>query len=174
MQINSYCTLWNELRCGLRSPSSKKYISAVIRPVIMRVLQNTSAYNILFIMKNNIARISQDSDISIIRDFTKRLRKGIAGACVQWSHLFEQCNFGHWRHDTTLQWRNNGLESVSNHQPCHCSLSRLLGRISRKTSKLRVTGLCAGNSPVPDEFPAQMASYAEMVPFDVVIMIFFE
>ena len=32
---------------------------------------------------------------------------------------------------------------------------------SKKTSKLRVTGLCAGNSPVAGEFPAQMASNAE-------------
>ena len=33
----------------------------------------------------------------------------------------------------------------------------------RKKSKLRVTGLCAGNSPVTGEFPAQMASNAENV-----------
>ena len=33
----------------------------------------------------------------------------------------------------------------------------------RKTSKLRVTGLCAGNSPVIGEFPAQMASNTENV-----------
>ena len=32
-----------------------------------------------------------------------------------------------------------------------------------KTSKLRVTGLCAGNSPVTREFPAQMAVYTENV-----------
>ena len=32
-----------------------------------------------------------------------------------------------------------------------------------KTSKLRVTGLCAVNSPETGEFPAQMASYAENV-----------
>ena len=32
-----------------------------------------------------------------------------------------------------------------------------------RTSKLRVTGLCAGNSPVTGEFPAQMASNAENV-----------
>ena len=32
-----------------------------------------------------------------------------------------------------------------------------------KTSKLRVTGLCVGNSPVTEEFPAQMASNAENV-----------
>ena len=34
-------------------------------------------------------------------------------------------------------------------------------RISKKTSKLRVTGLCAGNSSVTGEFPAQMVSNAE-------------
>ena len=32
-----------------------------------------------------------------------------------------------------------------------------------QTSKLRVTCLCAGNSPVTGEFPAQMASNAENV-----------
>ena len=31
-------------------------------------------------------------------------------------------------------------------------------------------GLCVGNSPVTSEFPAQMASNAEMFPFDDVIM----
>ena len=34
---------------------------------------------------------------------------------------------------------------------------------SNKTTKLRVTGLCVGNSPVTGEFPAQMASSAENV-----------
>ena len=32
---------------------------------------------------------------------------------------------------------------------------------SKKISKLRVTGLCVGNSPVTSEFPGQMASNAE-------------
>ena len=41
---------------------------------------------------------------------------------------------------------------------------------SKKTSKLRATGLCAGNSPVAGEFPAQRASNAEIVSFDDVIM----
>ena len=60
-----------------------------------------------------------------------------------------------------LQWRNNGLDGVSNHQHRHCLLSRLFGRWSKKASKLRITGHCAGNSPVTGEFPAQMASNAE-------------
>ena len=37
------------------------------------------------------------------------------------------------------------------------------GADQKKTSKLRVTGLCAWNSPVTGEFPAQMASNAENV-----------
>ena len=36
-------------------------------------------------------------------------------------------------------------------------------RRSKNTSKLHVTGLCEGNSPVTDEFPAQRASNAENV-----------
>ena len=35
--------------------------------------------------------------------------------------------------------------------------------------ELRVTGLCVRNSPVTGEFSAQMASNAEMFPFDDVI-----
>ena len=61
----------------------------------------------------------------------------------------------------TLRWRHNSRDSVSNHQPHDCLLNRLFRRRSKKTSKLRVTGLCAGNSPVTGEFPAQMASNAE-------------
>ena len=64
---------------------------------------------------------------------------------------------------STLQYRHNGRDSVSNHQPHDCSLNRLFSRRSKKTSKFCVTGLCAGNSPVPGEFPAQMASNAEKV-----------
>ena len=45
---------------------------------------------------------------------------------------------------TTLRWRHNGCDSVSNHQPHDCLLNRLFRRRSKKTSKLRVTGLCAG------------------------------
>ena len=65
--------------------------------------------------------------------------------------------------DSTLQWRHNGCDSVSNHQSHDCFLNRLFRRTSKKTSKLRITGLCAWNSPVAGEFPGQMASNAENV-----------
>ena len=44
------------------------------------------------------------------------------------------------------------------------------GADKKKTSKLRVTGVCAGNSPMTGEFPAQRASNAEMFPSDDIIM----
>ena len=59
------------------------------------------------------------------------------------------------------QGRHNEPDGVSNYQRLHCLLNDLFGRRSKKTSKLRVIGLCAGNSPVTGEFPAQKASNAE-------------
>ena len=50
-----------------------------------------------------------------------------------------------------------------NQQPHHCLLNHLFRRRLKKTSKLRVTGLCVGNSPWTGEFPTQMASNAENV-----------
>ena len=63
----------------------------------------------------------------------------------------------------SLQWRHNELDGVSSHQPHDCLLNCLFRRRSKKTSRLRVTGLCDGNSPVTGEFPAQKASNAENI-----------
>ena len=63
----------------------------------------------------------------------------------------------------TLQWRHNERDGVSNHRRHDCLFNRLFRRRSKKTSKLRVTGLCEGNSPVTGEFPAQRTSNAENV-----------
>ena len=41
---------------------------------------------------------------------------------------------------STLLWRHNGHDGISNHQPHDCLLNRLFRRGSKKTSKLRVTG----------------------------------
>ena len=63
----------------------------------------------------------------------------------------------------TLQWRHNEHDSVSNHQFYGCWLNRLFRRMSKKTSELRDTGLCEGNSTVTGEFPTKRASTAENV-----------
>ena len=63
----------------------------------------------------------------------------------------------------SLQWHHNKHDGVSNHQTHDCVLNCLFMRRSKKTSKLRVTGLCEGNSPETGEFPAQRTSNAENV-----------
>ena len=63
----------------------------------------------------------------------------------------------------SLQWRHNERDGVSNHQRPQNWLNHLFRRRSKKTSNLRVTGLCAGNSPVTSEFTSQKASNAENV-----------
>ena len=63
----------------------------------------------------------------------------------------------------SLHWRHNEHDGVLNHQPRDCLFNCLFRRRSKKTSKLRTTGLCAGNSSVTGEFPTQKASYAENV-----------
>ena len=54
-------------------------------------------------------------------------------------------------------------DGVSNHHSHHSLHKRSFRYRSKGASKLHVTGLCAGNSPVTGKFPAQMASNAENV-----------
>ena len=62
-----------------------------------------------------------------------------------------------------LQWCHNERDCVSNHRRLDALRNRLFRRRSKKPSKLRVTGLFEGNSPVTGEFPSQRASDAENV-----------
>ena len=72
--------------------------------------------------------------------------------------------------DWALQWRHNGRGGVSNHQPHDSLLNRLFTHRS-KTSKLRVTGLCAWNSPRwPLNSPHKGPVTRKMFPFDDAIM----
>ena len=61
-------------------------------------------------------------------------------------------------------------DGVSNHQPHGCLRNRLFRRRSKKTSKLRVTGLCVVNSPGPVNSPHKGPVTRKMFPFDDVIM----
>ena len=81
----------------------------------------------------------------------------------------ESVSMGRSPHDPLL-WRHNGHSSVSNHQPYDCLHNRLFRPWSKKTSKLRVTGLCVGNSPGPVNSPHKGPVTRKMFPFDDVIM----
>ena len=79
-----------------------------------------------------------------------RHRNGSVDNC--WSYN-PRCNHRLWlfvqcaKLGNTLQWRHNGCDGVLNYQSHDWLLNRLFRRRSKKVSKLRVTGLCAGNSP---------------------------
>ena len=103
------------------------------------------------------------------------------GAGLQCSNIYistdaivlqnESCNIDNlllkfnmfWLITLSLQWCHNELDGVSNQQSYECLLMRLCRRRSKKTSKLCVTGICEGNSPVTGEFPTQRASKGENV-----------
>ena len=73
-----------------------------------------------------------------------------------------------WR--WSLQWRHNDHDGVSNHKPYGCLLNLLFRPRSKKTSKLRVTGLCVGNSPGPVKSLHKGPVTRKMFPFDGVNM----
>ena len=98
----------------------------------------------------------------------------ILGGSTYHKSLICDVRFNKWtsreRRKSSLHWFHNELDGVSDHQPHDCLLTCLFRQRPKKTSKLRVTGLCGGNSPGTSEFPAQKASNAENVSIDDVIM----
>ena len=67
---------------------------------------------------------------------------------------------------TMTSWR---VRWQSNHRHLDCLLNPLFRHGSKKTSKLRVTGLCEGNSLVTGEFPHKGPVTQKTFPFDDVI-----
>ena len=89
----------------------------------------------------------------------------VTSSVIGWANTQnDPCNTIHFLQNThkTIQWRHKGRDGISNHQPHDCFLNCLFRRRSKKTSRLRITGLCVGNSQVAGEFPAQMPSYAKI------------
>ena len=84
-------------------------------------------------------------------------------------------NRPYWLHhmfifSSTLQWRHNERDGVSNRQPPDFLLNRLFRHRSKKTWKLRDTGLCEGNSPVTVNCPYKGPVTRKMFLLDDVIM----
>ena len=81
------------------------------------------------------------------------------------SHIHQL--FSHfWR---SIQLCHNERDSVSNHRRLDCLLDRLFRRRTKKTSKLRVTGLCEGNQSVTRGFTSQRDSNAKLFSFGDII-----
>ena len=58
-----------------------------------------------------------------------------------------------YQHKHNITMESEWVRWLLKHQLRHCLLNRLFRSRSKKTSKLRVTGPCAGNSTVTGEFP---------------------
>ena len=71
---------------------------------------------------------------------------------------------------TPSQWRHNEPDGISNHRRLDYLFNHLFRRRTKKTSKLRVTGLFEGNPRVAGGFPPQRASNAKKFPIDGIIM----
>ena len=78
---------------------------------------------------------------------------------IRCSDIITWWNFSKILARDTLQWCYKEHDGVLNHQPHNCFLNRLFSHRSKKTSKLRVTGLYSGE--FTGEFPTQRASNAE-------------
>ena len=82
---------------------------------------------------------------------------------LQWKLSSWQLDNITWRHNEAIAYQVTGISIFL--------LNRLFRRKSKKTSKLSVTCLCEGESPVTDEFPAQRPVTRKMLPSEDVIMI---
>ena len=89
----------------------------------------------------------------------------LSGFTAWWAPSHHHLNW-YW----TLHWRHNDHDGVSNHQPHGCLLKGSFRRRIKKTSKLRVTGLCAVNSPGPVNSSHKGPVTRKMFPSDDVIM----
>ena len=74
--------------------------------------------------------------------------------------ILESKTFVPW---VPLQWCNNERDGPWNHLRLDCPLNRFFGCRSKKTSKLCVTCLCEGNSPVTGKFHSKMPCNAKNV-----------
>ena len=85
--------------------------------------------------------------------------------CSQQSKYHTNADFeeAECRVTAEIQWCYDEHDGFSNHRCLDCVLIRLFRCRSTKTSKLRITGLCEGNSPVAFGFLSQRASNVENV-----------
>ena len=80
------------------------------------------------------------------------------------------CYTSIWGNKIALRWRHNERDSVSNNQPHDGLLNRLYRRRLKKSSKLRVTGLCLENAPGPVNSPHKWPVTRKVFPLDDVII----
>ena len=155
----------------------------VISPLVVSTQHPTSSWSKLklnFNIRWKHVRCNAKCKRLLLIMWMGYFKKNVTPLQTHWSYVFlaltHRCNATvhprNYAHGLTLGCCHNGRDGVADHKPRHCLLNRLFRRKLKKTSKLRVTDLCVGNSPMTGEFPAHMASNTEKFPFDDVIMRF--
>ena len=86
--------------------------------------------------------------------------------CHRWPHEFAASILLHYI-NVIMTTMASQITSLTG-----CLLNLLFGPRSKKTSKLRVTGLCVGNSPGSVNSPHKGPVTRKMFPFDDVIMVY--
>ena len=120
---------------------------------------------------NGVCRLSAISNVNLGRQTEMYGSPVMTAAAVSvrskvftWSALvalFECCGGHIMLRCMKVLWK--GKYGVSNHRRLECLLNRFFRRRTKKSSKLRITGLCEGNPPVTDGCPSQRASITKNV-----------
>ena len=87
---------------------------------------------------------------------------------LMFSLMLAWTNF--WENRRSLQWRHNGHDSVSNHQPHDCLLNRLFRRRSKKNQSSASLAFVRGIHRRPVNSPHKWPVTRKMFPFDDVII----
>ena len=163
--INSWCEIltlqWRHNGCD--GISNQQPHHCLLNRLFRRRSKKTSKLRVTGLYAGNSPVIASISDLLMYTNvelISLQINNMAVFICAIWKPY--GC-INSWCEILTLQWRHNGCDGISNQHPHRCLLNRIFRRRSKKTSKLRVTGLYAGNSPVTVEFPAQMASNAENI-----------
>ena len=89
---------------------------------------------------------------------------------VRGHYLEENPQRNHLWPFSAQQWCHNERDDISNHLHFDCLLKNLFRHRSKKTSKLRVIGLCEGIHQWPVDSPRKGPVTQKMFPFDDIIM----
>ena len=103
-------------------------------------------------------------------NFCPRVYLGCSRVCRHWCDSSIITINNHRNLPISLQRCYNESNGVWNHRRLDCLLKRLFRHKSKKASKLCVTGLCEGNSPMTGESPHKGPDALQMFPFDDVIV----
>ena len=159
--IHTKSLQWRHDGCDGVSKSNHRRLGCLLKRLLKHRSKKTS--------KLRVSGLYEGSP-QVTGGFSSQRASDAENVSIWWRHLVYPKNMvTHesimtWKRSPhSLRWSPNGRDGVSNHQPHDCLLNRLFRRRSKKSWKLRVIGICAGNSPGIGEFPAQVASNAENV-----------